>query len=181
MKKINVILSAVVVLTFALPAFAGHGVERILSNDATHIQVASVTVDQEVSGETLMTGTEDVYQNTYAPVLNVVITYNSKDSSDDATALDDSSDNPQEVVVGGPTVSVSLPVTLAEVAAIQAGRLDAKSLVVLSSAQKPIQIRDEEFTSSCRFDNENAAPSNPECIQTVAKTEMRTIVQVSRK
>jgi hypothetical protein len=109
----------------------------------------------------------------------VTVTYDSQDASDDATALDNSNNNPQEVVVGGPTLTFDFAVTASQVASIQAGTLDAKTLVSMSVAQTTVQFKDQEFTSSCRFDNENSAPLNPECIQTITSTEVRPVLSIS--
>jgi hypothetical protein len=184
MKNMNVILSALSLLTLATPAFAGHGVEKVLPADATNVAIASVSIQQVATGQTEIADGADgpVYDNTYSPALNIVVTYTSKDHSDDATALNNDSDNAQEVVVGGPTLTFNLlPVTAAQVAAINAGTLDPRTLLTLSVTQATVKFNNPEFTDSCQFDNDNGGPINPECVKNVVTTEVRPVLSIDLK
>jgi hypothetical protein len=178
MNKMNLVMSTMSLLILATPALAA---KKVLPADATNVKIASTSIAQVVTGQTLITDGLDgpVYENNYSPALEVTVTYDSQDASDDATALDNSNNNPQEVVVGGPTLTFDFAVTASQVASIQAGTLDAKTLVSMSVAQTTVQFKDQEFTSSCRFDNENSAPLNPECIQTITSTEVRPVLSIS--
>lgn len=131
----NLVLSTLSLLTLATPAFA-----HVLPADATNVTVSNVTIGYDVTSQTLISDGNDgpVYQNNYSPVLDVQVTYTSKDQSDDATALDNSGD--EEVVVGGPTLDFYLPVTAAQVAAIKAKTLDPKTLVAISITPAPVQF-----------------------------------------
>jgi hypothetical protein len=176
MKKMNLVLSTLSLLTLATPAFA-----HVLPADATNVTVSNVTIGYDVTSQTLISDGNDgpVYQNNYSPVLDVQVTYTSKDQSDDATALDNSGD--EEVVVGGPTLDFYLPVTAAQVAAIKAKTLDPKTLVAISITPAPVQFNNPVFTSSCIFNNDSSQPENPECIQNVYSTEMRPVLSVNLK
>jgi hypothetical protein len=183
MKNMNVILSALSLLTLATPAFAGHGVEKILPADATNVSIASVSIQQVATGETKISDGQDgpVYDNTYSPALSVVVTYTSKDQSDDATALSNDND-PYEVVVGGPTLTFDLlPVNAAQVAAINAGTLDPKTLLTLSVTQSTVKFNNPEYTDSCDFDYQSGGVTNPECMKNVVTTEVRPVLHIDLK
>jgi opacity protein-like surface antigen len=180
MNMKNFTLCAFSLLILTAPAFAGHGIERVLPEDAKNVAISSVSIGYDVSSQTLISDGNDgpVYQNNYSPVLSVEITYDSKDTRDDATALNE---DDQEEVVGGPTLTFYLPVTDAQVAAIKAHTLDGKTLVAISVAQAPVQFTNPVYTDSCIFSSDYNEPVNPECIQNVVSTEVRPVLNIDLK
>jgi hypothetical protein len=180
MKK-NILM--MITLLAATTAFAG-GVEKhyVLPADATNVKVEEVTVTQELTSQTLIADGNDgpVYENNYTPMLEVKVTYDSKDHSDDQTALGNGND-PIEEVIGGPAVYFTLPATDAELAAVEAGKLSGTSLVSLVLVKQNVSFNDDKFGDDCTFSADQAAPLNPECIIHDRTVENRPIVSISRK
>jgi hypothetical protein len=181
MKK-NIAVISILFAAAAQTAFA-NGVEKTLPLDATNVKISTTGLDQVATGQKLIADSIDgpVYESTYSTMLNVVVTYDSKDKTDAATALNNSVDNAQEEIVGGPTLSFELPVSAAEVAAIKSKSIDASSLVAISVAQQDVQVDNEEFTSACRFDNDSSQPEDSSCIKHTKTTVSRPVLSVVRK
>ena len=180
MKK-NIAIISILFAVVSQNSFA-NGVEKTLPIDATNVKISATGLDQVATGQKLIVDGNDgpVYENTYSTMLNVVVTYDSKDKTDDATALGNGND-PIEEIVGGPTLSFELPVTAAEVAAIKSKSIDPTSLVALSVAQKDVQEDNEEFTSACHFDNDSSQPEDSSCIKHTTTTVSRPVLSIDRK
>jgi hypothetical protein len=185
MKK-NIAAVIVFLAAFSQSAFAG-GVEKhyILPADAHNVKIASVEVGSDIDSQTLISDGNDgpVYENNYGPRLDVEVTYDSADHTDDKTELSNDND-PQEVVVGGPSVIIQLPLSQDEANAIQSGRLDAASLVNLTVFKKDFSVADEKYADFCHFDDNgvyNPFGDNSACIVKTYHTENRPVASVARK
>ena len=181
MKNMNLILSVLGVLTFGTTAFAGNGVEKVLPADASSVQIAKVTPGFILSSQTLLSDGIDGpnYQNNYSPAIDIKVTYQSKDNSDDETALSESGEG--EEVVGGPTLSFSFEISPEQAAAIKAKTLDPSTLVALSVTQQTVTFDEESFGPNCRFNNESGAPEDASCIIHTPKSEVRPVLSIDRK
>ena len=165
----NIVLSTLGILAFGTPAFAGHGVEKVLPADASSVQIAAVTPGFILTSQTLI-----------SDGIDVKVTYQSKDDSDDETALSESGDG--EEVVGGPTLSFSLEITADQAAAIKAHTLNPASLVNLSVTQQNVTFDNPVYTDSCVYNNDSGSPENADtCIKHVSTVEARPVLSVSLK
>jgi hypothetical protein len=181
MKK-NIAIISILFAAVSQNSFA-NGVEKTLPIDATNVKVSVVTLGSMMTSQTLISDDNEgpKYQNNYSPSLDVDVTYNSADQSEDATALSNGND-PQEVVVGGPTASFQLQITDAQAAAIKAKKLDPKSLVVISVAQKTVQFDNPVYTKSCIFSSDYNEPVNADtCIKHEKVSESRPVLTVDLK
>ena len=149
MKK-NIAMISIILAAVAQSAFA-NGVEKTLPADATNAQIKSVSLDQVATSVTTeWTGSEgqpvDTYQ--YSTMLNVTVTYQSKDDEDVAQRIEGESDISYDPT---PTVSFELPVTDAEIAAIKGKRLDPRSLVAMSVSQQNVDFDKAIYTNACVY------------------------------
>lgn len=180
MKK-NIAIIGIVLAAAAQSAFA-NGVEKTLPADATDVQIKTVSLDQYATGEKIVSdGNVDgpVYENTYTTMLDVVVTYQSKDDQDVAQRIEGESDISYDPT---PTVSFELPVTDAEIAAIKGKKLDPRSLIAVNVQTESVQIDDPKAQYICRYDNDSNQPLDG-CVEpaTPQITVSRLVLSVDRK
>lgn len=176
-------LAILAIALFTTSAFAdGNGVERALPKDAHNVKIASAALNFYATGlKKTSEGNIDgpVYENTYTQMLLVTVTYQSQDDQDVAQRIEGESDLSYDPT---PTVSFELSVSDAEIAAIQANKLDPRSLVEMSVSQKDMPFDKAVYTAACVYNNESGAPENEDtCVKHETITESRPVLVLSRK
>jgi hypothetical protein len=165
MKK-NIALVSILLAAIAQTAFA-NGVEKVLPADAANVALKSAKLAEVATSSTTHYVGNEVYDtNNYTTVLEVTVTYQSKDDQDVSQRIEGESDISYDAT---PTVVMDLPVTDAEIAAIKAKKLDARTLVTVSVAQENVQINKPGYQYQCSYGNDSNEPING-CVEPAVPT-----------